>query len=415
MRSDSSPGDTGTLSGLRILLGVTGGIGAYKAALLARLLVGHGAVVDAVLTRGATHFVGAATFEGITGRPVRTEVWDGVADDTHVELGRRADAVLVYPVTAHTIARLASGLADDLLTSTVLVARCPILLAPAMHTEMWTHPATVDNVARLVARGVRLVGPDDGPLMGGDRGVGRLVEPDVAVARLIECLETHEPASDRPLRGVHVLVTAGGTREPIDTVRFIGNRSSGRMGFAVARAAVRRGARVTVVAGPSDVPTPLGMERIDVTTAAEMREVVMDLATEVDVVVKAAAVADFRPVAAADHKLKKDDGPPVIELVPTSDILAELGERRGDARRPLLVGFAAETDNVQANAFAKLERKRADLLVVNDVSRPDIGFEVDTNEVAFVDADGWRDVPRDTKAAIGERIADEIVARLARS
>ncbi len=415
MSSDPSPGAAGTLAGLRVVLGVTGGIGAYKAALVARLLVGRGATVDVVLTRGAAHFVGAATFEGITGRPVRTEVWDDVADDTHVELGRRADALLVYPVTAHTIARLAVGLADDLLTSTVLVARCPVVLAPAMHTEMWTHPATVDNVARLAARGVDVVGPDDGPLMGGDTGVGRLVEPEEAVARLVDRIEAREPVPDAPLRGVHVLVTAGGTREPIDTVRFIGNRSSGRMGFAVARAAVRRGARVTVVAGPSDVPTPPGVERVDVTTAAEMHDVVMDLATDVDVVVKAAAVADFRPVRVVDHKIKKDDGPPVIELEPTPDILADLGERRGDGRRPLLVGFAAETDDVRANAFAKLERKRADLLVVNDVSRPDIGFEVDTNEVAFVDVDGWHDVPPDTKAAIGERIADEIVTRLARS
>jgi phosphopantothenoylcysteine decarboxylase / phosphopantothenate---cysteine ligase len=397
----------GQLDGVRVLLGISGGIAAYKAALVARLLVGEGATVDPVLTRGAQRFVGAATFEGITGRPVRDEVWEDIPAETHVALGRAADVALVYPATAHTLAKLAAGFADDLLTTTLLAATCPVVVCPAMHTEMWDHAATQANVATLSGRGVRILGPATGPLMGGDAGPGRVVDPEDAVAAVATALGPHD------LAGRTVVVTAGGTREPIDPVRFLGNRSSGRMGFAMAAAAVRRGAKVHLVAGPTPLPTPAGAERHDVTTAIDMRDAVTGLRDDADVIVKAAAVADFRPADPADRKLKKTAGVPSIELVPNPDVLAELGAWRDDRTRPVLVGFAAETDDVHRHAAEKFARKRADLLVVNDVSRHDAGFGVDTNAVTILGADGSReDVALATKAAVADRILDAVVARL---
>jgi phosphopantothenoylcysteine decarboxylase / phosphopantothenate---cysteine ligase len=414
-----------------VLLGVTGGIGAYKAALLARGLVQAGAEVDVVLTRGGARFVGAATFEGLTGRPVRTEVWEAVAAETHVALGRRAEVAVVYPVTAHTLAKLAAGLADDLLTTTLLAARCPLVLAPAMHTEMWQHPATQANVATLVARGAVLVGPADGPLMGGDAGPGRLVEPEEVVAALAAALDpvggvtaaddVVQGAGSGALRGhgsgggdlagLCVLVTAGGTREPIDPVRYLGNRSSGRMGFALAEAAAARGAEVLLVAAPTELATPPGVTRVDVTTANELHAAVLERVPRCDVVVKAAAVADFRPETTASSKLKKEAGAPSITLVPNPDVLAELGRQRGRATTPVLVGFAAETDDVEANGRAKLAAKGADLLVVNDVSSSDAGFEVATNRAVVLDRDGGREeVPLGTKRAVADRILDRVVA-----
>jgi phosphopantothenoylcysteine decarboxylase / phosphopantothenate---cysteine ligase len=396
------------LHGARVLLGVTGGIAAYKAALVARLLVGAGAAVDPVLTPGAQRFVGAATFEGITGRRVRSEVWEDIPAETHVALGRAADLALVYPATAHVLAKLAGGLADDLLTTTLLASTCPLVVAPAMHTEMWEHPATRHNVEVLRQRGVHVLGPASGRLMGGDTGVGRVVEPEEALAALLELRHR-----DADLVGTTVLVTAGGTREPIDPVRFLGNRSSGRMGFAIAAAAARRGATVHLVAAPSELATPSDVTRHDVTTARDMYTAVFDLLDGVDVVVKAAAVADFRPAAAATSKLKKDAGVPTITLEPNPDILAELGARRDGGDRPLLVGFAAETDDVEANGRAKLERKQADLLVVNDGSGDDAGFEVDTNRVLVLARDGGRvEVPLSSKAEVADRLLDEVVARL---
>jgi phosphopantothenoylcysteine decarboxylase / phosphopantothenate---cysteine ligase len=396
------------VAGMRVLLGVTGGIAAYKAALLTRLLVAGGATVDPVLSRGAEHFIGAATFEGLTGRKARSGVWEDVASETHVALGRAADVAIVYPATAHVLAKLAHGLADDLLTTTLLAARCPLVLAPAMHTEMWEHAATRDNVATLLGRGATVLGPDDGPLMGGDTGPGRLVDPETVMAHLDHLL----PGS-RDLAGRTVVVTAGGTREPIDPVRFLGNRSSGKMGFAVAAAAARRGARVHLVAGPASLPTPTGVTRHDITTTLEMHKVVLDLAADADVVVKAAAVADFRPAAVSTSKLKKAAGIPVVELERNPDILLDLVERRGSATSPLVVGFAAETDDVEAEGRAKLERKGADLLVVNDVSADDAGFAVDTNRVIVLARDGGRvDVPLASKAEVAGRILDEVVARL---
>lgn len=413
----------GPLAGVRILLGVTGGIGAYKAALLARLLVGDGAHVDPVLTRGAREFIGAATFEGITGQSARTEVFDGIHANTHVALGHDADLAVIYPATAHTIAKVAHGLADDLLTSTLLAATCPLLVAPAMHTEMFEHAATQANLDVLRTRGVVVVGPADGALMGGDVGPGRLVEPDVVHQAL---LEQHAAVGDTPgsptspdmrdrgdLEGRTIVVTAGGTREPIDPVRYLGNRSSGRMGFALAAAATERGARVHLVAAPTDLPTPDGVERTDVTTALQMRDAVMELFGQADVIIKAAAVADFRPESATTHKIKKDQGVPTISLTPNPDILADLGQKRASEGGPLLVGFAAETDDVEANGAAKLRKKNADLLVVNDVSATDAGFGVDTNKVVVLDRDGGRyEYGLAAKREIADDILSLVVSRL---
>lgn len=419
---------TSALAGRRIVLGVTGGIAAYKAAAVARRLVNAGAEVDVLLTQAAHHFVGAATFEGLTGRPVRSEVWDEIAAGTHVALGRAADAVLVYPATANTIARLAAGLADDLLTNALLVTRAPVLLAPAMHTEMFEHPATQANLATLRARGVAIIGPAVGALMGGDLGAGRVVEPEDAVARLAGLLAdadaTRDAAPDATpdagsLRGRRVLVTAGGTREPIDAVRYLGNRSSGRMGFALAEVAAERGAEVQLVAAPTELATPAGVTRHDVTTARQLHarvlELVADASAPLDAVIKAAAVADFRPAEVAGRKLKKEHGPPEIRLVPNPDVLAELGERARDAERfPLLVGFAAETDDVEANGRAKLVAKGADLLVVNDVGAADAGFEVATNRVVILHRDGGRtQVALASKRSVAGRILDVVAELLA--
>jgi phosphopantothenoylcysteine decarboxylase / phosphopantothenate---cysteine ligase len=396
------------LAGARVLLGVTGGIAAYKAALLARLLVGAGATVDPVLTRGAEHFVGPATFEGITGRRVRHEVWEDIPAETHVALGRAADVAVVYPATAHVLAKLAHGLADDLLTTTLLASTCPLIVAPAMHTEMWEHAATRDNVEVLRRRGVHVLGPASGALMGGDEGPGRLVDPEDVMAAL-----TGLHGATHDLAGRTVVVTAAGTREPIDPVRFLGNRASGRMGFALAADAARRGADVHLVAGPSHLPTPAGVARHDVTTTRDMHDVVLRLAKDADVVVKAAAVADFRPSTESTSKLKKSAGAPRIELVANPDILADLGAGRTPGTRPMLVGFAAETDDVERHGREKLERKGADLLVVNDVSAADAGFGVDTNHVVILARDGARvEVPLATKAEVASRILDEVVTRL---
>jgi phosphopantothenoylcysteine decarboxylase / phosphopantothenate---cysteine ligase len=408
------------LHGARVLLGVTGGIAAYKAALVARLLVGAGATVDPVLTPGATRFIGAATFEGITGRRVRSEVWEDIPAETHVALGRAADVALIYPATAHVIAKLAGGLADDLLTTTLLASTCPLVVAPAMHTEMWEHPATQDNVEVLRRAWCPRPRPRERPADGRRRGSwGGSSSPSEALEALRSLPAgpsrgaAASAARPQDLAGRTVLVTAAGTREPIDPVRFLGNRSTGKMGFAVAAAAAARGAQVLLIAGPTSLPTPPGVDRRDVTTALDMHAAVFDLVDQVDVVVKAAAVADFRPAVTHDSKLKKDAGVPSIELTRNPDILAELGARREGGGRPLLVGFAAETDDVEANGRAKLERKQADLLVVNDVGGADTGFAVDTNAVVILGRDGARvDVPLSSKAQVADHILDEVVDRL---
>ena len=415
----SAAGASGSLAGRRVVVGVTGGIAAYKSAILVRALLAEGADVEVVLSRGARAFIGAVTFEGLTGRPVRSEVWEDVADGTHVSLGRSADAIVVYPATAHTLARLAAGLADDLLTTTVLAHDGPLVLAPAMHTEMWTHPATTANVDVLRARGVTIVGPATGALMGGDLGVGRLAEPDEVRDVLIGLLG---PASasgaphavgPRPLDGLTLLVTAGGTREAIDPVRFLGNRSSGRMGFAIADAAASQGARVVLVAAPSELPTPAGVERIDVVSARDMEAAVAAHDGSVDAVVMAAAVADFRPDEELADKWRRTDGPPTVRLVPNPDILAGVVSRRGGARRPVVVGFAAQTGALESAATEKLAAKGVDVLVANDVSLPGIGFEHDENAVLILHRDGRRhEVPRAPKRIVAEAVLAALAVHL---
>jgi phosphopantothenoylcysteine decarboxylase / phosphopantothenate---cysteine ligase len=414
-------GPAGGLLGRHIVVGVTGGIASYKAALLVRLLIADGAIVDVVLTRGAREFIGPVTFEGLTGRTVRSEVWEDVADGTHVQLGRRADAVVVYPATAHALARFAHGLADDLLTTTVLVHHEPVIVAPAMHTEMWRHPATVANVATLQGRGVVIVEPGTGPLMGGDVGVGRVAEPDVVLDALRTALRVLPSDLDRspqptpgPLAGRTVLITAAGTREAIDPVRFLGNRSSGRMGFALAEAAVDQGADVVLIAGPTDLATPVGARRVDVVSARDMDAAVGAHFDTADLVLMTAAVADFRPADTLRRKWRRADGPPTIELVANPDILAGLVARRGDEARPVIVGFAAETGDLEASARAKLAAKGVDVLVANDVAQVGIGFESEDNAVLILHRGGGRrDVPRAAKRLVAEAVLAEVLPHLA--
>lgn len=415
-------GGNAALLGARVVLGVSGGIAAYKAVGLARLLVTAGADVDAVLTRGARRFVGEATFAGVTGNPAHTDVWEQPSRILHTDLARAADVVAVAPATAHLMARAAHGLADDLLTNVLLMATCPVVLAPAMHTEMWQHPATRANVARLRERGVHLIGPATGPLAGGDTGEGRMVEPDeirdavVASLRGRGGVDDDDVVGDGGLAGRRVVVTAGPTREHLDPVRFLSNRSSGRMGFALAAEAARRGAEVDLIAGPVSLDTPVGVRRHDVTSAHNMYVRVGELADGAAAVVKAAAVADFRPAQPSDRKIKKDAASTRIALAPNPDILAELGARRGDAEDgslPLLVGFAAETDSPAHNGRAKLKAKRVDLMVVNDVSDKQAGFEVDTNRVLILGRDDHQvEVPLASKNEIAGRIWDEVAALL---
>ncbi len=412
------------LAGRHIVVGVTGGIASYKAALLVRRLVSEGAVVDVVLTRGAREFIGPVTFEGLTGRAVRSEVWEDVPAATHVELGRSAEAVIVYPATAHALARFAHGLADDLLTTTLLVHAEPVIVAPAMHSEMWQHPATVANVTTLRSRGIIVIGPGTGPLMGGDSGIGRVAEPEEVLTALRTALgladngvargEDGAPEHQRgPLSGRRVLVTAGGTREAIDPVRYLGNRSSGRMGFALAEAAAEQGAEVVLIAGPSELATPLGVQRVDIVSARDMDDAVRSHEGGVDVVLMSAAVADFRPADSRRQKLRRADGPPSIALVANPDILAGVVERRGTSSLPLVVGFAAETGDLEASARAKLASKGVDLLVANDVVTEGIGFEGPDNAVLIVHRDGTlREVPRASKRLVADIVLAELVPLL---
>jgi phosphopantothenoylcysteine decarboxylase / phosphopantothenate---cysteine ligase len=399
------------VQGRRIVLCVTGGIAAYKVAFVARDLALMGADVRVVMTRNAQHFVGAQTFAALTGNPVSTELFGAGADVPHVELARGADLLVVAPATANAVAKMALGVADDLFSATAMTARCPVLIAPAMHTEMWEHPATQANIRTLLERGVVLVGPEAGPLSSGDEGPGRMSEANDIVAAAAELLE-----HAAQLTGKRVLVTAGGTQEPIDPVRFIGNRSSGLMGFKIADEAARRGAKVTLVAGPNNLALPAGVNVVEVKTAQEMRDAVLAEAPVADAIVKAAAVADFRPDWHANRKLKKAEGPPEITLVPTPDILAELGADPGLRKAGgVLVGFAAETEPDPARladlARSKLASKGADVIVANDVSSPDSGFEVPTNRAVIADKDGVKDVGLVTKADLAAAVVDEI-ARL---
>jgi len=392
------------LAGRRIVLGVSGGIAAYKAIEVCRRLVDEGAVVSPVLTGGAQRFVGATTFSALASEPVRTSLFDDRDPIPHTRLGQQADLIVVCPATARIISAYAHGYSNDLLTATLLATRAPVVVCPAMHTEMWEHPAVQDNLAVLASRGVHLVDPEVGRLAGGDVGAGRLAAPE----RIVEAARSVLAAAG-DLAGVRVLVTAGGTREAIDAVRVITNRSSGKQGYAVAAAAARRGAAVTLVT-TTERPAPPGVtEIVEVESAAELHGAVMACADDHDVVVMAAAVADFRPVTATADKIKKAAGVPQIVLEPTPDVLAELGRRRRDGQ--VLVGFAAETSDVVANARRKLEAKAVDLIVANDVSGPDTGFETDTNAVVIVSATGDdQTVPLASKHTIAEAIVDAVVA-----
>ncbi|WFE48972.1 bifunctional phosphopantothenoylcysteine decarboxylase/phosphopantothenate--cysteine ligase CoaBC [Micromonospora sp. WMMD1155] len=394
-----------------IVLGVGGGIAAYKACELLRLFTESGHRVRVVPTASALRFVGAPTWAALSGQPVADDVWTDVHEVPHVRLGKQADLVVVAPTTTDLLAKAAHGLADDLLTNTLLTARCPVLLAPAMHTEMWEHPATVANVATLRARGVRVIEPAVGRLTGADTGKGRLPDPAeiFAVARRLLARGDSAPAD---LAGRRVVVTAGGTREPLDPVRFLGNRSSGKQGYAFARAAVARGAQVTLIAANVSLPDPAGVDLVRVGTTAELREATVKAAVEADAVVMAAAPADFRPATYAPGKIKKsDDGvAPTIDLVTNPDIAAELGQRKRPEQ--LLVVFAAETGDAEANGRAKLARKRADLIVINEVG-PDLVFGTDTNTVTVIGADGSVvRLPEQAKESVADAVWDLVVARL---
>ncbi|MFI6226903.1 bifunctional phosphopantothenoylcysteine decarboxylase/phosphopantothenate--cysteine ligase CoaBC [Micromonospora echinospora] len=394
-----------------IVLGVGGGIAAYKACELLRLFTESGHRVRVVPTASALRFVGAPTWAALSGQPVADDVWTDVHEVPHVRLGQRADLVVVAPTTADLLAKAAHGLADDLLTNTLLTARCPVVLAPAMHTEMWENPATVVNVATLRARGVLVIEPAVGRLTGADSGKGRLPDPAeiFAVARRALRRGADAPAD---LTGRRVVVTAGGTREPLDPVRFLGNRSSGKQGYAFARAAVARGARVTLIAANVSLPDPAGVDLVRVGTTEELRTATLAAAEAADVVVMAAAPADFRPATYAPGKIKKseDGGAPTIELVTNPDIAAEWGGRRRPGQ--VLVVFAAETGDAEANGRAKLARKRADLIVINEVGVDKV-FGAETNAATVVGADGsTRVIPERTKEDLADDVWDLVVPRL---
>jgi phosphopantothenoylcysteine decarboxylase/phosphopantothenate--cysteine ligase len=408
MTDDQTSGD-GPVHQPRVVLGVSGGIAAYKAVEICRRLVDAGVHVTPVLTHDATRFVGPLTFSALASEPAQLSLWDEASPIPHTRLGQQADLIVVAPATAHTLARYAAGLSDDLLLATLLATRAPVIVCPAMHTEMWEHPSVRDNLATLEGRGVDIVPPESGRLAGGDSGEGRLADPAVIVARVLERLG-HDARRD--LAGTRVVVSAGGTREPLDPVRFITNRSSGKQGHAIALAAARRGATVTLVtSSPLPLPAGSGVTRVDVETAADMEEAMGAAADGADVVVMAAAVADFRPKATAGTKLSKEDGLPELVLEPTTDILAGLARRRPPGQ--VIVGFAAETHDVLERGRRKLERKGADLLVVNDVSAPGAGFDHDTNAVVILGADGNVDeVPLTSKDAVGNAVLDRVIAHL---
>ncbi|MFF4226428.1 bifunctional phosphopantothenoylcysteine decarboxylase/phosphopantothenate--cysteine ligase CoaBC [Streptomyces abikoensis] len=396
-----------------VVLGVSGGIAAYKACELLRRLTESGHDVRVVPTASALNFVGEATWSALSGHPAGTEVWESVHEVPHVRIGQRADLVVVAPATADMLAKAAHGLADDLLTNTLLTARCPVVFAPAMHTEMWENPATQENVATLRRRGAIVIEPAVGRLTGVDTGKGRLPDPGeiFEVCRRVLARGAEGVAAD--LAGRHVVVSAGGTREPLDPVRYLGNRSSGKQGYALARTAVARGARVTLVAANSELPDPAGADVVRVGTAVQLREAVLKAAADADAVVMAAAVADFRPASYAEGKIKKRDGrePEPVALVRNPDVLAELS---ADRPRPgqVVVGFAAETDHVLENGRAKLARKGCDLLVVNEVGeRKTFGSE--RNEAVVLAPDGTETpVPYGPKEALADTVWDLVVPRL---
>jgi len=394
------------LAGRRVVLGVSGGIAAYKAIELCRRLVDAGAHVIPVLTPDATRFVGAVTFSALASEPVRTSLWDSPEPIPHTRLGQTADVIVVAPATARVLGAYVAGISDDLLLATLLATRAPVVVCPAMHTEMWEHPAVQDNLAVLRRRGVYVVDPAVGRLAGGDSGAGRLAEPDDIMKTVVEAV-----LSRGRLAGRTVVVTAGGTREAIDTVRVISNRSSGKQGYAIAAEAAAEGARVVLVT-TVDRPVPPGVvEVVNVSSAAEMEAVVLPRAAAADIVVMAAAVADFRPKEVVDRKLKKEDGIPEIVLEPTHDFLLDLG--RSKPAGQVLVGFAAETDDVVENARRKLRSKNLDLIIANDVGAPGAGFEHDTNQVTILGSDGSEEkLPLTSKREVARAVVAAASRRL---
>ncbi|MFG2822689.1 bifunctional phosphopantothenoylcysteine decarboxylase/phosphopantothenate--cysteine ligase CoaBC [Kitasatospora sp. NPDC048365] len=399
------------MSAPRVVLGVSGGIAAYKACELLRRLTESGHQVTVVPTAAALHFVGEATWAALSGRPAATETWESVHEVPHVRIGQNADLVVVAPATADLMAKAAHGMADDLLTNTLLTARCPVLFVPAMHTEMWEHPATQENVATLRRRGAIVLDPAVGRLTGKDTGKGRLPEPSEIFEACRRVLA--RGGLEQDLAGRHVVVSAGGTREPLDPVRFLGNRSSGKQGYALAATAVARGARVTLLSANVELPAPAGADVVRVSTALQLREAALKAAVDADVVVMAAAVADFRPAEYAGGKIKKVDGvdPAPVALVRNPDILAELSAQR-QREGQLVVGFAAETDDVLANGRAKLARKGCDLLVVNEVGESR-GFGLDTNAAVVLSTDGTEvHIADGPKEDLADAVWDQVAARL---
>lgn len=408
------------LDGKRIVLGVTGSIAAYKAADLASKLTQAGAQVDVILTDAAQRFITPLTFQAVTGRPAYTTMWapseaspGGLPTHiAHIGLGEGADLLVIAPATAHTLARLAHGLADDLLSVTALAARCPVLVAPAMDGEMFAHPATQANLAALIVRGVRVIEPDEGRFASGLTGRGRLPETPVLLGHIRRVL-----GLTGPLAGRRIVVTAGGTREPLDPVRHLTNRSSGKQGYALAQAAIDAGANVTLISAAQHLAPPVGAVLVPVESAEQMRDAVLSTVDEADALIMAAAVADFKPAEVAARKIKKADDPhaaPTVPLARTPDILMAVKARRAETNCPrVVVGFAAESEDLLANAQAKLARKGLDLIVANDISAPDAGFAVDTNRVTLLDARGERQAyDLTSKMAVGEIVVQWVARAL---
>lgn len=391
------------LKGLNVLLGVTGGIAAYKALELLRLLVKEGARVFTIMTRAATEFVGPLSFQALSGQAVRTEMFSPSQEGQiqHITLADMAQVAVVAPATANILAKMAHGLADDLLSTTLLAVRCPVVVCPAMNVNMYHHPATQGNLRILMERGVWIVEPEEGELACGWEGKGRLAEPD-SILETLKCA-----VSPQDLSGEHVLVTAGPTFEALDPVRFLGNRSSGKMGYAIARVAKRRGAEVTLVSGPVALKPPRGVNLVSVESGAQMRDAVMAHLDRATVVIKAAAVADYMPKEAQPEKIKKSRGPWSLSLVSTPDILAEVGSKKGGR---VLVGFAAETSRLIHQAREKLERKNLDWIVANDVTKAGSGFGADTNQVTILGRDGSvEELPQMSKEDVAWAVLDRVL------
>ncbi len=392
-----------SVRGRRIVVGISGGIAAYKAVEVIRRLVDAGAHVAPIMTEDAHRFIGPVTVSALSSEPVHTSLWDDASPIPHTRLGQTADLIVVAPATARVIAAYAMGFSQDLLVATLIATRAQVVICPAMHTEMWEHPSVQDNLALLRSRGVIVVDPQEGRLAGGDVGTGRLADPETILSAIDQAMS----GSGRDMAGMSVLVTAGGTREPIDAVRVIANRSSGKQGYAIAEEAHKRGASVTLISTVDRTSLP-GISVVSVETAQQMLDAVSIHAPKSDVVVMTAAVADFRPVHAADGKIKKHNGVPEIALEPTPDILASLGSSKPAGQT--LVGFAAETDDVLANAAGKLQRKNLDMIVANDVSAPGVGFGHDTNAVTILCADGSQiQVELANKHTIATAVLDSVV------